>query len=235
MWEGELAIRHSGCPISDTCAEYPGLKLENVSRVRVADGIAKRLLRVNGKNETITAFAESFRNHDATVNLEKVSGAESTETYFVAQIAYTGDNPSILSMMDRSGCFQSSNVIVRRGIERWTVYTGEKESLRELVRRLENRNNNVELTRNVDVGPIDAGDGIQSAMLQEELTPKQLAALEEALAVGYYDVENRATVDDVAERLDVHRSTAGEHIKRAESALMAAVGQRLFPSGSGGA
>lgn len=231
MWEGELAIRHNGCPISDTCASYPEIKLENVSRVRVADGIAKRLLRVDGENDAIAVFAESFRDHEATVTLDKVSDVGSVQTYFVAQIAYTSGNPSILSMMDRSGCFQSSNVIVRHGIERWTVLTGQKESLRDLVGRLEARNYNVELKRKVDVGPIDAGDGIQSGILQKELTPKQLAAFESALAVGYYDVENRATVEDVADRLGVHRSTAGEHIKRAESALMSALGKRLFSSG----
>lgn len=229
MWEAELAIRHRGCPVSDVCHEYPSIRLENVSRVRVTDGLAKRLLRVETDDASLEAFAEEFQNHESVLDLEQVSNDSSRSAYFVTKIAYLLDNPSILSLIDRSGCFQYSNVVVQHGIEHWVVYTQEKQSLRELVSLLEEQNNNVELMRNVDIGPIDDGHAIRNATLRGELTEKQIAAFQAALELGYYDQENRATVDDVASLLKVHRSTAGEHIKRAETTLLSEVGRHLFP------
>ncbi|MFC4358365.1 helix-turn-helix domain-containing protein [Halobium salinum] len=52
------------------------------------------------------------------------------------------------------------------------------------------------------------------------LTERQRAALEAAAAVGYYDVPRTGSVADVAERLDCARSTAGELLRKAESAVV---------------
>jgi hypothetical protein len=54
------------------------------------------------------------------------------------------------------------------------------------------------------------------------LTDRQRAALEAAVAVGYYDVERSGSVADVAAELDYAHSTAGELLRRAESAVLTA-------------
>lgn len=233
MWEAELAVRHHGCPVSDVSISHPGIRLENVSRVRLSDGGAKRLLALDGDEAAVDAFAAEFREHDATLGFERVSGDEAQRPYFISDIEYSNANPSILSLIDRAGCFQYSTVVVEHGIEHWLVYTREKSSLRTLVGTLEERKNNVELARNVDVGPISDEQAIHHDALRSELTEKQLAAFEAALELGYYDDTDRATVEDIAGMLDVHRSTAGEHIKRAENTLLSEVGGYLFPDTAG--
>lgn len=52
------------------------------------------------------------------------------------------------------------------------------------------------------------------------LTERQRAALDAAAAVGYYDVPRTGSVADVADRLDCARSTAGELLRKAESAVV---------------
>ncbi|WP_436928660.1 helix-turn-helix domain-containing protein [Halosimplex halobium] len=54
------------------------------------------------------------------------------------------------------------------------------------------------------------------------LTGRQREALEAAVAVGYYDIERSGSVADVAGELDCARSTAGELLRRAESAVLTA-------------
>lgn len=235
MWEAELAVRHYGCPVSDVTKSRPGIRLENVSRVRLSGSVAKRLIALEGSPEAIDVFAEEFREHDATISFKRVSGGNATRPYFISEIKYSDGNPSILSLIDRAGCFQYSTVVVENGIEHWMVYTQEKASLRTLIEMLEKSQNNVELARNVDVGPITDENAIHHEALRSELTDKQLAAFEAALELGYYDEENRATVDDIAAMLEVHRSTAGEHIKRAENTLLSEVGDNLFPNTVDGA
>ncbi|MXR40513.1 hypothetical protein GRX01_04010 [Halobaculum sp. WSA2] len=229
MWEAELAIRHHGCPVSDVSADHPAVRLENVSRVRVSDGIAKRLLALEGDDEAIDEFACDYRDHEAAVGLERVSAADARRTYFISEIDYSADNPSILSLIDRTGCFQYSTVVVEHGIEHWMVYMQRKCKLKNLVDLLETRNNNVDLVRNVDVGPITEEHAIQHEALRSELTNKQLAAFETALKLGYYTSDEHVTVDDIASLLGVHRSTAGEHIKRAEETLLSEIGAYIFP------
>lgn len=55
------------------------------------------------------------------------------------------------------------------------------------------------------------------------LTARQREAVAAAVDVGYYDSPRRGSVEDVATRLDVARSTAAEHLRKAESRVMAAV------------
>ncbi|SDF53620.1 HTH DNA binding domain-containing protein [Halorientalis regularis] len=54
------------------------------------------------------------------------------------------------------------------------------------------------------------------------LTDRQRAALEAGLAVGYYEVPRDGTVADVAAELDCAASTAGELLRKAEGAVIAA-------------
>lgn len=54
------------------------------------------------------------------------------------------------------------------------------------------------------------------------VTDRQRAAIEAAVAVGYYEVPRTGTVDDVAAELDCASSTAGELLRKAESAVLTA-------------
>lgn len=229
MWEAELAVRHYGCPVSDVSSSNSAVRIENVSRVRLAGGEAKRLLAVDGAEHDVTTFAEDYREHDATVEFERVSGGDASRAYFISEVNYPADNPSILKLIDDAGCFQYSTVVVEHGIEHWVVYTRHKDALRRLVDAIEDRSNNVRLARNIDVGPISDEEAIHYHALRSELTKQQLAAFEAALELGYYAENDQATISDIAAFLDVHHSTAGEHIKRAENTLLSEVGRHLFP------
>lgn len=52
------------------------------------------------------------------------------------------------------------------------------------------------------------------------LTDRQRAALEAAVAVGYYDVPRSGSLDAVAAELDCAVSTAGELVRKAEAAVV---------------
>ena len=52
------------------------------------------------------------------------------------------------------------------------------------------------------------------------LTDRQFAALEAAVAAGYYEVPRRGTVEDVAAALGCAKSTAGELVRKAEATVL---------------
>jgi hypothetical protein len=55
------------------------------------------------------------------------------------------------------------------------------------------------------------------------LTGRQREAIAAAVDAGYYDDPRRGSIDDVAVALDVAPSTAAQHLRKAESRVMAAV------------
>jgi len=55
------------------------------------------------------------------------------------------------------------------------------------------------------------------------LTSRQREAVAAAVDAGYYDSPRRGSIDDVATNLGVAASTAAEHLRKAESRVMAAV------------
>jgi predicted DNA binding protein len=232
MRETELAVRHRGCPVSDVSNDHPGVRFENVRRVRSAAGRAKRLLCFEGERSDVSAFAEDFRAHPAAVGLERVSsdGDGTGSAYYISEIEYPENNPSILHLVERAGCFRHPKVVVRGGIEHWTLYTRRKESVREFVDTVEGLDNDVEVLRNVDVGRLGGEADIQHAPLRAALTDRQAETFRTALSLGYYERDSRVTVEDIAEALGVHRSTAGEHVKRAENTILSEIGGRLFPT-----
>ena len=67
------------------------------------------------------------------------------------------------------------------------------------------------------------------------LTDRRREAVTAARAVGYYEVPRTGTVADVADRLDCATSTAGELLRRAESALVDEFVSREPLGGDGGA
>ncbi|OYR57946.1 helix-turn-helix domain-containing protein [Halorubrum halodurans] len=62
----------------------------------------------------------------------------------------------------------------------------------------------------------------RQAVFDPDLTDRQFDALAAAVESGYYDSPRRATVEEVADRIDAAPSTASEHLRKAESAVMAA-------------
>jgi len=236
MWETELAIRHHGCPVSDVSRDNPEVRFENVRRVETADGRAKRLLCFEGERPDVAAFAADFRAHPTAKGLERVSSDSETpaSAYYISEIDYSEDNPSIRNLIEQAGCFRHPTVVVRGGIEHWTVYTRSKESIREFVGTAEGLDNDVEVPRNVDIGPLTDGGAAQHAPLRAELTDRQAEAFRVALSLGYYERGPSVTIEDIAEELEVHRSTAGEHVKRAENTLLSEIGARLFPGATTG-
>lgn len=68
---------------------------------------------------------------------------------------------------------------------------------------------------------VEAVHGFSRWSSPADVTDRQRGALEAAVSVGYYDVPRTGSVEDVADELDCAGSTAGELLRRAESALVA--------------
>jgi predicted DNA binding protein len=228
MWEALLGVRHKGCPVSETSAVHPNIHIKNISKVNVESYPSKRLLCLQGDSSQIEAFADTFRDHEIVQNFRKVSGNNSNEVkYFSATINYQEDNPSIAEIVSSHGCYQHATVSVQRGIEHWILYAEEKSTIRDLMADIEKSGNDIELYRNSDIKPSSSAgfDGLDA--LYTQLTSQQQAAFETALQLGRYTEESNTSMEDIADTLGIHRTTAWEHITKAENKLLRHIGDRL--------
>ncbi|PSQ11332.1 hypothetical protein BRC93_05900 [Halobacteriales archaeon QS_5_70_15] len=231
MWETEVAIRHRGCPISDVSIDHPEVRFENVRRVASGDGRAKRLLRFEGERAAVESFVEDFRDHPSADSLERADEERGWPgvAHYVSEIDFAEGNPPIRRLVEQAGCFRHPTVVVRSGIEHWTIYTGNKDEVREFVDSVERFDNDVNVLRSVHVEALTDGEAVRHGPFRSSLTDRQAQTFRAALSIGYYDGHSQVTMEDIAAHLGVHRSTAGEHLKRAEDALLSEVGSRLFP------
>lgn len=236
MWEATFAIRHHGCPVSDTSAEVPAVHLENISKVEVNGRTSKRLLRLRGESDAIERFAETFREQDSVERFEQVSEtASGSKAYFTTEILYGDENPSMHQLISNHGCYQQTTVSVQEGIENWVVYSENKNTLHSLIEDIEKTDNDLTLYRSVELGESGDIDHIESATLLSQLTERQQTVLRTALDMGYYDADSDVAMEDVGDVLDVHQSTVWEHINKVENKILQRVGEAVFPAERDGA
>lgn len=228
MWEVTLGVRHNGCPVSDTSAAHPDVHLQNLSKVRCEKGPSKRLLRLQGDPDSVAAFIDEFRGREEVESLESVSRtADGSEHYVSTEVRFVSDNPSINSLVTRQRCHNYPTVNVRRGIEHWILYTESKGVVADLMEDLEEHGNETNLIRSVDIARSNSGmDGFSTLFMQ--LTDRQRVTFETALREGYYEEGIEVTVEDIAETLDVHSTTAWEHLSKAENQILRSIGNRLI-------
>lgn len=231
MWEVLLGIRHHGCPVSDTSAHNPDVVLQNLSKGQSPDGGAKRLFSLRGPVDSIETFAEEFREHEGVTRFERISAQNDGVAYFTSELEYDSDNPSVLELMYRNGCYQHTTVNVSEGVETWKLYTEDRGNVHDLIADVESRDNDVTLYRSKDLGEIDGARSLDFESLATRLTPRQQTVFETALSLGYYEDRTDVTTEEIGEELDLHQSTVWEHLNKAENALLSEIGRELFGSG----
>lgn len=231
MWEVSLGIRHTGCPISDTSAATPGVIAQHLSKVERDGQASKRLLYLYGDGGAIDEFAATFRDREAVETFEPMAVMDGGAlAYYTTVIRYDGDNPSILGLVTEQGCHHHPTVTIHRGIERWILYTATKATIQELIDDVERHGNAIETYRSVEITEsVSVLDGVTT--LLTKLTERQRTVYETALRLGYYDHESGTTMEDIAAALDIHPTTAWEHLTKVENAVLQGIGERFFSHG----
>lgn len=233
MWEALLGVHHKDCPVSETSDMFPEVHIRNISKVIMNGYQNKRLLCLQGKSEQIEEFSGEFQGYKVVQEFRNISkNDDETIQYFSAVMDYHRDNPSIAKIVSSHGCYQHATVSVQRGIEHWILYAEEKSTIRDLMVDIEKYGNDIELYRNIDIKPSSSAgfDGLDT--LYTQLTSQQQAAFEIALQLGRYTEESNTSIEDIANSLGVHRTTAWEHITKAEHKLLREIGDRLLYSGT---
>jgi predicted DNA binding protein len=226
MWEVTIGVRHTGCPISDTSANHPNVHLQNLAHAQHSElNGARRLLSLRGSSTGVEDFVSELDSHNRSQVIDNV-GQSGSISYITVHIEYSEDNPSIRELVSLNQCYQRNVVAVRSGIEHWVVYVDYLEKAPKLVENTEEYDNIVNKYRTTQLSTEGGFAPLEQSIVLAELTSRQRTVYETALDSGYYSEDVNITLDEIADSLDIHQTTAWEHLKKAENKILTGLGTR---------
>ncbi|RLM75970.1 helix-turn-helix domain-containing protein [Halorubrum sp. Atlit-26R] len=161
----------------------------------------------------IDVYAEALRSVDRIREFEITRIDESGYYVFLTQRRDAVDE-AMFGSLRRTGVVVVPPIDFRPdGVARLTVL-GEHGPLRDALAGLPERIDS-EVLR---IGEYDW----RQHLFDPGLTDRQFDALAAAVECGYYESPRTASVEEVAERIGAAPSTASEHLRKAESAMMTA-------------
>jgi predicted DNA binding protein len=227
MREVTLRVRHRGEPESDVSAEHPSVTLRSASSMTGSGAERKRIIEMNGPDDSIAAFLDDFRATDPVIDVELLSALDASRVFVaIAYDIYQWD--SISQRFTDMGLHYRTGTTITAGWERWTLYLNESDDLGEVINSLEQAGNDIDLVRDVSLGDIEARTQLEfSRVLYDQLTQRQREVLAIAIDLGYYQQQKDVSIENVGTELDIAPTTTWEHLVRAEEKVMAEIGNHL--------
>jgi predicted DNA binding protein len=224
LYEASFRLKHE-CPYRKISERYPDLTirewylsdcqvLEISSAEAPSDGLLEEI------DEIGTVLHESI---------------DDSGLHVVTQSCLCSLEGSILERFEEHNCLYQPPTIHRQGWEHYTVIAFDEDDVRELFQDLEG-DRDIELLSKTAITEQAVPHSMLAPVdrLFENITDRQLAALQLALENGYYEQPRQTSLRELASQTSVARSTFEEHLRKAENKLLTNAGTylRLVTSGS---
>jgi predicted DNA binding protein len=205
MWVARLKIHHDDWILEST------LKFNIVARGIPVNSFEKNgrkyhsaLVFVQGSEENKKRFFHSLKNNrkvkDYSIKgnqmIALIEGEDAVTHYYIQSL------------------FLIQPVILKKGFEYWEIGSWNRNSLVTFYNQIR---------KIADVEMLKLKQEMPSVFIQHavpRLTDKQKNAIELAHELGYYEYPRKVSVEDLAKKANIPRTTFQEHLRKAESKLM---------------
>ena len=209
-YEMRMAARHD-CPFCELSSRYPHLTF------RAWDNFRSVIIEVTGltRDEASVIMDEPVFMGDTQVI------QEGNRTLRMIVRDYVMAEDAISQIINENDCWYLQPNEMREGWEHFRVYSYSRNNLQLLVGAIESIGGE---SRIESIHPMEVG-GLWEPLLPASsilagLTSKQLNAISEALAMGYFEEPSRVNAVELARKLGVSRSTFSEHLRKAERKIL---------------
>ena len=214
LFEVTFKVSHD-CPFCNISKKYPRLKMFNWCN-REHDVIE---IVVDRPDEYSTVIDEMSRIQGMVDKSSDLHNA-----HFFVKKCFCKAEDSVTRIIDEFDLLQISPIVYRHGWEYYRVIAFKHKDLKGLMQRFEEKGLKSEILRKVDFdGFIASSLTLTADALFSDLTEKQMDALLTAYSSGYYSLPRKASVQDIAHKKLVSRTTYQEHLKKAENKLVASL------------
>lgn len=133
---------------------------------------------------------------------------------------------SIVERFEAHNCLYQPPTVHRHGWEQYTLIAFDEADIRSLYEELEaDREIEVMSKTGLEETQIPHSMLMPIDQLFEELTDRQLAALQLALEHDYYEQPRGCSISELAQKTTIARATFEEHLRKAENKLLQNTGQ----------
>lgn len=203
----EFTVTGNDCPVVEATAAHD-VVVDETPPAHRDDG--RTLVHLYAEGE-IDAYAERLDGAAEIDYLQVQDGGS------VAQARCLLHEGCVLRELTTAG-FMPHEIHLVDGTERFRGSVVGREVLQNVIRVAKDMGN-VRLGRVAEITPETDGDNGLDASIERQLTKQQREALLAALEEGYFEVPRRATATDVADELDISKSSFLGRIKRAQQTV----------------
>lgn len=166
------------------------------------------LLRVYGDVER---FETAVGTDDAISEYERLGESE-TESYFFVTGLGTPDARALWENFKRGSLMTVPPATWNPDGSYTFTLVGRETDIQTAIERIPS-------TARVEIESV-GGTQVSTEGIRHRLSERQRTAIQAGLELGYYSTPREATIEDVAGALECGRSTAAEHLRKAESKIV---------------
>ena len=217
MYETSIRVKHE-CPYREISERYPDLTIREWPLNDC------QVLEITSE----TTPTEELLDDISQIGTVLHESDDDDGYHVVTQSCLCSLEQSIIDRFEEHNCLYQSPTIYRQGWEHYTVVAFDDEDIRELLSDLRS-DREIELLSKTSISETQIPHSMLAPANQlfENLTDRQLAALQLALERGYYEQPRKTSLRDLANQTAVARSTYEEHLRKAENKLLTNAGQFL--------
>ena len=217
LYETSIRVRHE-CPYREISERHPDLTIREwpLSDCQV--------LEITSETTPTDELLDDISQLGTVLHESK----DDDGYHVVTQSCLCSLEQSIIDRFEAHNCLYQSPTIYRQGWEHYTVVAFDESDIRELLGDLRS-DREIELLSKTSISEKQIPHSMLAPANQlfENITDRQLAALQLALESGYYEQPRKTSLRDLADQTAVARSTYEEHLRKAENKLLTNAGQFL--------
>jgi len=214
-FEMRMRVRHD-CPFCRISSRYPEVT------IKVWCNTHTHILELHGGDEE---DLEAMERESVLVGNSHMAFKERGGLRIISKECDCGPN-DVTTLVNLMNCWYLEPLIVNGGWEDYRVFAYSRESLSALVDEIRSRGGEVSIISLKQLGMLGMCELLlPGSSILADMTEKQLRALSEAFAWGYFEEPSRVSADRLARAMGVSRSTFSEHLRKAQKKLM----MNVFP------
>lgn len=217
LYEASIRVKHE-CPYRSISERYPDLTIREwpLSDCQVLEITSE------------TTPTDELFDEISKIGTVLHESEDDDGYHVVTQSCLCSFEESIVDRFEKHNCLYQSPTIYRHGWEHYTVIAFDEDDIRELLSDLRS-DRDIELLSKTSISEKQIPHSMLAPANQlfEDITERQLAALQLALESGYYKQPRKTSLRELADQTAVARSTYEEHLRKAENKLLTNAGQYL--------
>lgn len=217
LYEASIRVKHE-CPYRGISERFPDLTIREwpLSDCQV--------LEITTETTPTDELLEEISQLGTVLH----ESADDSGYHVVTQSCLCTLEDAVIDRFEEHNCLYQSPTIYRQGWEHYTAVAFDDDDIRALLSDLRS-DRDIELLSKTSIAEKQIPHSMLAPANQlfENLTDRQLAALQLALERGYYEQPRKTSLRELAEQTSVARSTYEEHLRKAENKLLTNAGQFL--------